>query len=55
MNRNSIGSILLKNEKFPTYASIQKDVVDRMKMNIEVVVISIFEFKNEEDYESYIS
>jgi len=51
----SIGSILIEFENFPPQSYIQKEVNIIYKRNYTIIITSIFEFKNIDDYNSFIS
>jgi len=52
---NSIGTMALKSEVFPSHSSIKKEVLEVYNMYYEVVITNFFEFKNEEDYLNYLN
>lgn len=52
--KNSIGSITLALEGFPSHSLIENSVTKEVGYAVKVVVHNFFEFKNEEDYNSYV-
>lgn len=49
----SLGNILIELPTFPSKWYIQKFVCGIMQSSVEVIVVNIFEFKNEEDYKNF--
>ncbi|MEO6304508.1 MAG: hypothetical protein ABIP51_15215 [Bacteroidia bacterium] len=49
----SIGSINFESETFPSHSLIEEKISIERKLVTKVVIISIFEFKNQFDYNSY--
>lgn len=52
-HRKSIGSIAFASEKFPSLFEIENYVCEAAKQKLTIVLMGIFEFKTEEDYNSY--
>lgn len=49
----SLGSINFCSEAFPSHSYIEEMISKELKFKSSIVISSIFEFKNEEDYNSY--
>lgn len=52
---DSIGSLTLACETFPSHSLIEETVSNERKITSKVVVHSFYEFKNETDFNSYNS
>lgn len=50
----SIGNIVLEHPTFPSHSFISRQIAEQYLYNYEIVIINIFEFKNEEDYNNFI-
>ena len=49
-----IASLTFEIEKFPSHSYIEEIVNKNMGYQTSLVILNIFEFKNEEDYKNYL-
>ena len=50
----AFGNIIIENKIFPSYKLILKEIKNNSDFINDIVIINIYEFKNDEDYNNYI-